>query len=114
MQRTTRRPAHLPPVCRQTFRQLHSMRPPRRQLRAVKRRTAAALLWAAGGCMALLATAPACFAADNPADWLARTDRALATLNYEGVFVHEHAGETEKLRVIHRVGSDGVSVRLVE
>ena len=24
-----------------------------------------------------------------------------------GVFVHEHAGETETLRVIHRVGSDG-------
>jgi sigma-E factor negative regulatory protein RseB len=71
------------------------------------------MLWAAGGCMALLATAPACFAADNPADWLARTDRALATLNYEGVFVHEHAGETETLRVIHRVGSDGVSERLL-
>jgi sigma-E factor negative regulatory protein RseB len=55
----------------------------------------------------------ACVAADNPADWLARTDRALATLNYEGVFVHEHAGETETLRVIHRVGSDGVSERLL-
>jgi len=34
-------------------------------------------------------------------------------LNYEGVFVHEHAGETETLRVIHRVGSDGVSERLL-
>jgi sigma-E factor negative regulatory protein RseB len=71
------------------------------------------MLWAAGGCVALLATAAACFANDNPADWLARTDRALATLNYEGVFVHEHAGETETLRVIHRVGSDGVSERLL-
>ena len=35
--------------------------------------------------------------------WLARTDEALSTRNYEGVFVHEHAGETETLRVIHRV-----------
>jgi sigma-E factor negative regulatory protein RseB len=89
------------------------MRPPRRQLRAVKRPTAAATLWAAGSCLALLAGAANCGAEETPADWLARTDRALASRNYEGVFVHEHAGETETLRVIHRVGSDGVSERLL-
>ena len=65
------------------------------------------MLWAAGSCAALLGGAGASLADDTPADWLARTDRALATRNYEGVFVHEHAGETETLRVIHRVGSDG-------
>ncbi|HEY1724705.1 MAG TPA: MucB/RseB C-terminal domain-containing protein [Steroidobacteraceae bacterium] len=46
-------------------------------------------------------------AEDDPFAWLVRTDQALATRNYEGVFVHEHAGESETLRVIHRVGGDG-------
>jgi len=75
--------------------------------------TAAALLWAAAGCTTILAGALARAAADDPRDWLARTDKALATLNYEGIFVHEHGGETETLRVIHRVGSDGVAERLL-
>src|SRR6204780_5561425 len=97
MQRTTHRPGQLPPVCRRASRQLHSMRPPPRQLRAVKRPTAAAMLWAAGSCLTLLAGAAICVAEETPADWLARTDRPLATRNYEGVFVHEHAGETEPL-----------------
>jgi sigma-E factor negative regulatory protein RseB len=71
------------------------------------------MLWAAGSCAALLATAAATAAEGDPLDWLARTDQALASRNYEGVFVHEHAGETETLRVIHRVGSEGVSERLL-
>jgi sigma-E factor negative regulatory protein RseB len=49
---------------------------------------------------------------DDPLTLLARTDQALATRNYEGVFVHEHAGYSETLRVVHRVGPDGVSERL--
>jgi sigma-E factor negative regulatory protein RseB len=85
----------------------------RRQLRAAKRPGAAALLWAAGSCAALLASTAAAAAEDEPLNWLARTDQALATRNYEGVFVHEHAGQTETLRVIHRVGSEGVSERLL-
>jgi sigma-E factor negative regulatory protein RseB len=71
------------------------------------------MLWAAGSCAALLAAATAAAADDDPLSWLARTDQALATRNYEGVFVHEHAGETETLRVIHRVGVEGVSERLL-
>jgi sigma-E factor negative regulatory protein RseB len=50
---------------------------------------------------------------DDPRDWLARTDEALSNRNYEGVFVHEHAGESETLRVIHRVDGEGVSERLL-
>jgi len=49
---------------------------------------------------------------DDPRTWLARTDEALATRNYRGVFVHEFAGETETLQIVHRVGSDGLSERL--
>jgi sigma-E factor negative regulatory protein RseB len=75
-----------------------------------------ALLRALGGCTALclaaetLAAAPA---PDDPRDWLARTDEALSKRNYEGVFVHEHAGESETLRVIHRVDNEGVAERLM-
>jgi len=90
------------------------MRSLRRELRVARRPTAAAVrLWAAGSCAALLASAFAAAAEDDPLSWLARTDQALSTRNYEGVFVHEHAGESETLRVIHRVGSEGVSERLL-
>jgi sigma-E factor negative regulatory protein RseB len=77
---------------------------------------AVAVLWA-GGCGLLLAVNPAVAAdtagaqvsaADEPRAWLARTDQALATRNYRGVFVHEYAGESETLRVVHRVNGDGV------
>jgi sigma-E factor negative regulatory protein RseB len=55
-------------------------------------------------------------APDEARAWLTRTDQALARRNYRGVFVHElhgYGGEAETLEVIHRVGSDGVSERLV-
>src|ERR1700733_7355798 len=116
MPRTTHHPVRVPPVRRRIFRQVHSMRSLqdlRPHPRAARQPGAAARLWAAGSCAALLASAAAATADDDPSDWLARTDRALATRNYEGVFVHEHAGETETLRVIHRVGSEGVSERLL-
>jgi sigma-E factor negative regulatory protein RseB len=94
-------------------------------VRAARQLGAAAVLWAAGGCAVLLAAgpppaAPAASAAAGAADdatnepraWLARTDQALATRNYRGVFVHEFAGETETLRVVHRVNGNGVDERL--
>jgi sigma-E factor negative regulatory protein RseB len=95
------------------MRPLRPLRPLRPHPRAAKRPSAAARLWAAGSCAALLASVAAAAAEEDPSDWLARTDQALATRNYEGVFVHEHAGETETLRVIHRVGSEGVAERLL-
>jgi sigma-E factor negative regulatory protein RseB len=89
------------------------MRLRRRATRLVNRASGAATVWAAGGCAALLLSAVSVAADDDPLYWLARTDQALAKLNYEGVFVHEHGGDTETLRVIHRVGTDGVSERLL-
>ena len=67
-----------------------------------------------GGCAALWLSVQALAAAsrDDPRDWLARTDQALSNRNYEGVFVHEHAGESETLRVIHRLDAEGVAERL--
>ena len=73
-----------------------------------------ALLRAVGGCAALcLALEALAAGGKDPRDWLARTDEALSRRNYEGVFVHEHAGESETLRVIHRVDADGVAERLL-
>jgi len=89
------------------------MRSLRLRRRVARRPTAAVRLWAAGSCAALLASVFTAAADDDPLSWLARSDQALSSLNYEGVFVHEHAGESETLRVIHRVGSDGVSERLL-
>jgi sigma-E factor negative regulatory protein RseB len=71
------------------------------------------LLRTAGCCALLCVAAATAVAADDPHDWLARTERALASLNYEGVFVHQHAGESETLRVIHRVGNGVVAERLL-
>jgi sigma-E factor negative regulatory protein RseB len=85
-----------------------------RALGLTKRSGASATLWfAVGVCAALFIQASARAADDDPRSWLARTDRALSKLNYEGVFVHEHGSDTETLRVIHRVTADGVSERLL-
>jgi sigma-E factor negative regulatory protein RseB len=74
------------------------------------------VLRAVGGSVALCLVAQAWAAGavqNDPREWLARTDEALSKRNYEGVFVHEHAGESETLRVIHRVDGEGVSERLL-
>ena len=91
------------------------MRPLRSQPRPAS--LPARLLRAAGGCalLTLCGTAlPALAASDAAHEWLARADQALATRNYEGVFVHEHAGgESETLRVVHRVSDGEVAERLL-
>jgi sigma-E factor negative regulatory protein RseB len=70
--------------------------------------TAAALLLAAG----LGLTAAAC-AEDRAREWLARMEIALAQRNYQGTFVHEHDGQTETLRVVHRATGGEPAERLV-
>jgi sigma-E factor negative regulatory protein RseB len=59
------------------------------------------LLLAAG-----LGWAAAAWADDSPGEWLARMEQALSERNYQGTFVHEHDGQSETLRVVHR-GSGG-------
>jgi sigma-E factor negative regulatory protein RseB len=70
--------------------------------------TAAALLLAAG----LGLTAAAC-AEDRAREWLARMEIALGQRNYQGTFVHEHDGQTETLRVVHRATGGEPAERLV-
>lgn len=61
--------------------------------------------------VALLASAVA--AADDARALLARMERALASRNYQGVFVHEHDGHSETLKIIHRAEGGGFTERIV-
>ena len=46
--------------------------------------------------------------------WLDRMGESLASVNYEGTFVHIHGGSSETLKVVRRVGEDGrITERLV-
>jgi sigma-E factor negative regulatory protein RseB len=65
-----------------------------------------------------VATATAARAASTalphgPQQWLQRMNRALSTLDYDGVFSHWHAGQVETMRIIHRVAHGVVTERLV-
>ncbi|MEO7775598.1 MAG: MucB/RseB C-terminal domain-containing protein [Steroidobacteraceae bacterium] len=60
-----------------------------------------------------LLLAVATFAADEAHEWVERMNRALATRNYDGVFVHQQGNRSETLRIIHRVHEGTVTERLV-
>jgi sigma-E factor negative regulatory protein RseB len=63
--------------------------------------------------LGLLAAASVARAADDPHEWLQRMERALTTRNYEGVFVHEHGGQSETLRILHRISGGEIAERIV-
>ena len=50
--------------------------------------------------------------ADDPRGWLERMERALATRNYQGTFVHEQDGKSETLMVVHRVNGNEIAERI--
>jgi len=60
---------------------------------------------------ALAASVATC--AEDPRSWLERMEHALATRNYQGIFVHEHDGQTETLKIVHRVSAGEVAERIV-
>jgi sigma-E factor negative regulatory protein RseB len=57
--------------------------------------------------------AAAAAVADDARGLLERMEHALATRNYQGTFVHEHDGQSETLRIVHRVEGEGFAERLV-
>jgi sigma-E factor negative regulatory protein RseB len=61
---------------------------------------------------ALLAT-PAFASQDEARAWLERMTEALATRNYEGLFTHTTGRQSETMRIVHRVGRNGSTERLV-
>ena len=52
-------------------------------------------------------------AADDARALLVRMEGALSSRNYQGVFVHEHDGHSETLKIIHRAESGGFTERIV-
>jgi len=56
---------------------------------------------------------PVLAGSDDPRVWIARMNQALATRNYDGVFVTRVGEHRETLRIIHRVKDGRMSERLV-
>ncbi|MGO9992445.1 MAG: MucB/RseB C-terminal domain-containing protein [Steroidobacteraceae bacterium] len=50
--------------------------------------------------------------ADDPREWLAKMNHALATRNYDGTFFHLSDGRVETMRIVHRVRAGRVTERL--
>jgi sigma-E factor negative regulatory protein RseB len=50
--------------------------------------------------------------ADDPREWLAKMNKALATRNYDGTFFHLSGGRVETMRIVHRVRAGRVTERL--
>lgn len=67
----------------------------------------------AGLLLAGLGLAVPAMAEDRAREWLARMEIALSQRNYQGTFVHEHDGQTETLRVVHRATGGEPAERLV-
>lgn len=63
--------------------------------------------------LALVALPASAGAGDDPRAWIARMNEALASRNYDGVFVHQIAGRRETLRIIHRVRDGKMAERLI-
>jgi sigma-E factor negative regulatory protein RseB len=69
------------------------------------------LLLACAAGMALVQ--PVIAGSDDPRVWIARMNEALATRNYDGVFVTRVGEHRETLRIIHRIKDGRMSERLV-
>jgi sigma-E factor negative regulatory protein RseB len=61
----------------------------------------------------VLLARPVLAGSDDPRVWIARMNQALATRNYDGVFVTRVGEHRETLRIIHRIKDGRMSERLV-
>lgn len=52
-------------------------------------------------------------AADAAHEWLMKINRAARSLDYEGVFVYQHEGQIEAMRIFHKVDNKSSMERLV-
>jgi sigma-E factor negative regulatory protein RseB len=71
-----------------------------------------ATVWLAATVLAVVAQA-ASASPDEARQWLERMTDALATRNYDGLFIHTTATQSETMRIVHRVDKDGNLERLV-
>jgi sigma-E factor negative regulatory protein RseB len=51
--------------------------------------------------------------AEDARSLLERMERVLATRNYQGTFVHEHDGQTETMKIVHRAANGDFAERVV-
>ncbi len=51
--------------------------------------------------------------AEDARGLLERMERVLATRNYQGTFVHEHDGQTETMKIVHRAANGDFAERVV-
>ncbi len=72
----------------------------------------AAFAAAVVGTLGLLAQ-PAWSADDDAREWIERMSESLATRNYVGLFTHATGRQSETMRIVHRVGKNGSTERLV-
>lgn len=63
--------------------------------------------------LVLALLSPAVLAADTAHDWLVKMNRAAGALNYDGVFVYQHAHQLQSMRIIHRADGNSHRERLV-
>lgn len=63
--------------------------------------------------LVLALLSPAVLAADTAHDWLVKMNRAAGALNYDGVFVYQHADQLQSMRIVHRADGDSRRERLV-
>lgn len=68
---------------------------------------------ACGALLAAFVATPALGSEDEARAWLERMTEALATRNYEGLFTHTTGRQSETMRIVHRVGRNGSTERLV-
>lgn len=61
----------------------------------------------------LVLLSPAALAADAAHEWLMKMNRAAGVLNYDGVFVYQHADQLQTMRIIHRADGNSQRERLV-
>ena len=64
------------------------------------------------GTLGLLAQ-PAWSSDDDAREWIERMSESLATRNYVGLFTHTTSRQSETMRIVHRVGKNGSTERLV-
>jgi sigma-E factor negative regulatory protein RseB len=64
------------------------------------------------GTLGLLAQ-PAWSSDDDAHEWIERMSESLATRNYVGLFTHATGRQSETMRIVHRVGKNGSTERLV-
>jgi sigma-E factor negative regulatory protein RseB len=64
-------------------------------------------------CLLAVFALPARAGSDDPRAWIARMNAALASRNYDGVFIHQVGDKRETLRIIHCVRDGRMTERLV-